>query len=261
MESKRGRAYGRQGTVRRAVLFNAGLLLTLLVLPLGACRPGVPGDEAGAPNDPGSSAAPQDGTTPPDTTLTPASGSPDASGQRSGAVRAEQRTDTIQVEGMPQAQRSLLFRAPWREPLAFSTYVPDDMIAESSGDTVRFIADFGGVRQDSAFVQVVALPPGITPDRARGRARRIAEGVGLQDPPPAASGSELPWAIAEFAFRGSGCSAPACPTGVVALAAHGGRYFLIRWQYPAEYGDGMGPRIRWLIEEWQWQDSGDRLAG
>lgn len=172
------------------------------------------------------------------------------------ASRPARRTDTLRVEGSPQPLESRLYRPPWREPLAFSTYVPADMITDAAGDTVRFVADFGGERNDSAFMEVVRLPHGVAPDSIRRATRRLAEQHGLRAGPTSA---RLPWAIAEFDFRGAGCSAATCPTGTVVLAAHGGRFFRMLWRYPAEYGDGMAPRIRWILEEWRWQDTGDGL--
>ena len=258
---------GRRGATHRRVTaaiscaLRAGGALLVFVVSFGTCgRSDVPGRRPDTVVSADTGDAERTGT--------------DALGSRTGAVdtasgsaarrgayprqpRPERRADTLRLEGMPQPLESHLYRAPWREPLAFSTYVPADMITEAAGDTVRFVADFGGQRQDSALVQVVALPHGLAPDSLRRATRRLAEQRGLPAGPTSAN---LPWAIAEFDFRGRACSPATCSTGTIVLAAHGGRFFRVLWQYPAEYGDGMAPRVRWILEEWRWQDTGDGLS-
>src|SRR5690606_4159180 len=82
---------------------------------------------------------------------------PGASADTAGATaaRPQTRVDTLYLEGMPEPVELTLVRSPAGFPLPFSTYATDDFIVEPAGSdvqgdpAVRFIAAFGGVRNDS----------------------------------------------------------------------------------------------------------------
>lgn len=169
--------------------------------------------------------------------------------------RAEIREDTILLEGMPEVVTGRLYRAPEGFPLPFSTYLPEGLAPESvqtnAGQAVRIVAEFGGRRNENAYLRITALPAGTTEAEARELARSLAgDGARLDDAP------SHPWAIAEYHFTRR---TPGNPVGFVALGSHGDRFFTIMAHYPAEYGDGLGPRIAYILEHWRWEDSGRGL--
>lgn len=171
--------------------------------------------------------------------------------------RPELRHDTIAVEGMPEPVTLRLYRTPPGFPLPFSTYVPEDMVAESAesaasgqGEAVRFVAAFGGRRTDSAYVLVRVHPEGVTEQAAR-QTLRAAAGGGTAAPP---GEHRHPWALAEF----SGSTGATVAHG--ALGRHQGQFFHVLVRYPAELGDGFGPRAAVLLEEWRWEGGSGGLG-
>lgn len=148
-----------------------------------------------------------------------------------------------------------LYRTPADFPIPFSTYVPEDMVAQASssgeGESIRFIANFGGQLIEDAFMNAFFFPAGTTESEAIERAREVA-GATSADPQRAAS---FPWALEVYELGG------ADRFGSVAVGEHAGRYFYLITSYPPEFGDGMGPRLDRILEEWRWGDTGAPLAG
>lgn len=146
--------------------------------------------------------------------------------------------------------------------LPFSTYVPEDMAAETfpSGDgtAVRFVAEFGGQRNDKAQISVRFPPADMTETDAIASLQETAEELGLLK-----RGDDTPdryaWSLAEadFAFTDQDGTAI---VGHLALGRHNDRFFELRWQHPEEYGDGFGPRAHRILEEWLWTDTSTWLA-
>lgn len=170
--------------------------------------------------------------------------------------RAEARQDTILLEGMPEIITSHLYQAPASFPLPFSTYIPEGMAPETvsaeEGEAIRVVVEFGGRRNENAYLQITALPAGTTEAQAREIARsQAAEGIQPDDVP------FYPWSIAEHMFMRGGQRG--FVVGRLALGRHGGRYFTITSHYPAEYGDGLGPRIDYILRNWRWEDTGQGL--
>lgn len=167
-----------------------------------------------------------------------------------------ERPDTVEgvinLEGSREPMTYHLYRSPADFPLSFSTYVPADMQAEEvDGDgerAVRFVAVFGGVRNEGMYVgarfPLAALPTEV----ARERAREIAEELGTVE--PAGEGAPA-WALESLRFSGEGGS-----VGRVSLGRHGSRYFFVVTRYPAEAGDGFGPRAARILDEWRWAEGG-----
>jgi len=172
------------------------------------------------------------------------------------AARPPTRTDTLLLEGMAEPVELTLVRAPDGFPLPFTTYTTRDFVVESStskgeGDpAVRFIAAFGGVRNDDAFLEVAAYPAGTTEAEAAARAERAAGAGGTV----VASDQTSPdwavrqWRIAERDPRGGWI------LGFAGLGRHAGRWFHILARYPGESADGFGPRAELILEHWRWAD-------
>lgn len=116
----------------------------------------------------------------------------------------------------------------------FSTYVPDDMAFEQNssdeGEGYYFFAEFGGQKNENAFMLVFILPQGSTAADAqalgtafiasRSGARRIAN---------------------------------------IRYGEYNGRHFYVAYAYPAEFGDGMGPRTHFIRTNWVWLNDGRSL--
>lgn len=161
------------------------------------------------------------------------------------------RPDTIQteltLEGMTQPMRMYLLEPPDSFPLDFSTYIPADMETEvlsfEEAITIRIIANFGGQLNRKAYLMIAAYKIDLTAAEAHNRTQ-------IPDAVPVDS-SRFPWAETEYSIKGEG-------SNYIALAQKDGHWFFLRLSYPPEYGDGMGPRVNKIIEQWQWAD-GSRL--
>lgn len=98
--------------------------------------------------------------------------------------RPDTIVSTIPLEGMDEPMTFWLYRSPPTFPLPFSTYVPTDMAAEpvaaDEADAVRFVAEFGGVRNEQAFLAVVALPDEYDRAAAQALARIVAQRYGVE---------------------------------------------------------------------------------
>jgi len=172
--------------------------------------------------------------------------------------RAPTMTDSIRIEGMLEASHLRLVRSPAGMQPAFSVYVPESFEVDfdrDGSDAVRFTAAFAGRANPDAYVQVLFYPPGTSESLAResvvGFAQSRSPGANAE---PA---DRFDWAIDQYRFQ---YGTPASlMTGAIALGVHDGRFFHVLIHYPAEYGDGMGPRVARMLESWRWETAG--LAG
>lgn len=187
---------------------------------------------------------------------------------REGAVprHAPFRTDTLMIEGTPEPMRLALFRSPDGFPLPFRAYVPEDMSAEiedgdesdAEGAAVRFIAEFGGQRNPGAFVHLFVFPPGTDRNRAiaQARAYEASRGVpvsrGLDPLAESGMDADMPWALWAFPFRYQ--SRGQWYGGAIGVGEKDGRFYQIVRHFPAEYGDGFGPRVELISRTWRWAD-------
>lgn len=124
----------------------------------------------------------------------------------SSPPRAESKRETLVIDGKPTTITFKLFdSAKTTVPLKFTTYLPDDMISEvkseREGDSVRFIANLGGKRDDDAFLEFVVEVQGTTEYEARAFARMAAVARGLVERPPD-SPKRHQWALSEYDFEG-----------------------------------------------------------
>lgn len=146
--------------------------------------------------------------------------------------RPQQKTDSMQVEGMWERFTARLV-APTTD-VPFSTYVPQrmqfDQQASGEGEGFYFYAAFSGQRNPNAFMLVFLLPQGADETQARTLAN---------------------------AFRASRSGARQATR--VQLGEYSGRHFYVAYTYPAEFGDGMGPRTHYIREQWVWHNDGKSL--
>lgn len=183
-------------------------------------------------------------------------------------VRPPTRQDTIMIEGTAEASTSTLLTTPADFPLPFSTYVPDGIAAQVDSAGVRFSAAFGGVENQLAYMYVHPHPPGTELHQARDRVgefliSRVAndDPLDTDDYADTWDRSDAPdWAVEAYTFEDDQVAAAGTLySGRVILARHGTTFFHVIIHYPAEYGDGLGPRFDAILEHWRWEDTGTRL--
>lgn len=162
---------------------------------------------------------------------------------------------------MDQRLALRLVRSPAAFPAPFSTYVPDDMLAEfaaaDSGYSVRFIANFAAQRNDTAYALFYFYPPATTLPVARDYLEGFLDGLVPGETPAT---PELPPAWAELAYHFR-YHPPGTRwvTGMAALGRHADYFFHYISQYPEEFGDGMASRLDLILREWRWLDTGRPL--
>jgi len=169
--------------------------------------------------------------------------------------------DTISVEGEPVVETWALVEPDEKLNFPFTTYSPPRVVtsfdSDAAGSSVRFTAAFGGTTNPDAYMEVRLLVSKSRPLRAENVLSRFPEMRTSGDhefrvqPPP-------PFADTNYSFRYTNRSGVPI-VGSVALGKHNGRYFYVLEHFPAEYGDGMGPRLARIIEHWRWEDTGRPL--
>jgi hypothetical protein len=174
--------------------------------------------------------------------------------------RAETKADTLLLEGMPEPVVMTLVRAPNGLGLPFSTYLPPGLAVEfeSGGDgaAVRFLAAFGRQPDPSAYLHVRLYPPGTSPADAMDAALAVA---GLAAGTHADTADPPAWALngRDISHARDGTTY----LGRALIARHGDRFLHVVTHYPAEYGDGLGPRFARILHHWRWEDTGRMLTG
>jgi hypothetical protein len=230
--------------LRRRKAPVTGLLVAALVALVTGCGDGAAG-----------------GRTPGDEVPEAAAGDSPVAPVAEPIERAAERRIAIEIEGMREELRFLLYRSPAGFPLPFSTYIPADMIAEAvsagEADAIRFIAAFGGVRNEGAAVHLIVHRAGAGEAEAVSVLRALAAGLGTELTEASAEES-FDWSVRDFrsvALPGR----PDAVEGTMAVGRRGDRYFSLVIHHPAEYGDGFGPRARQILREWRWEDTGEAL--
>lgn len=186
-------------------------------------------------------------------------------GRRATALppRPDTIHSTITLEGMDEPMTYWLYRSPPGFPLPFTTYVPTDMtaapVAADEVDAIRFVAQFGGVRNEQVFLAIAVLPEGVDQDAAQDLAGTAAGryGVAIVDRAPDAPG-RYPWWLEEWNFARE-LPGGRKAIGTAALGVHQGRYFFVVTHFPEEYAEGIGPRAARILDEWRWEDTGEGL--
>ena len=168
---------------------------------------------------------------------------------------------TVSLEGAEQQMTARLFLATDAGlSLPFSTYVPEDMVVSAGHDSVgefaRFVAAFGGVRNEDAHVTVFVLP--VATDSATAFARfHDAVNALATIPPQTLQAPRQAWTREEFRLVRS--RELTTQVGWAGLAEHDDRWFFAIQMQPEEYLEGMGPRAGAIWREWRWEDTGAGL--
>ena len=161
-------------------------------------------------------------------------------------ARPAEKIDSIQIEGTYERFNAKLVAAT-ASP-RFSTYVPESMLYEPAssgeGDGHYFYTNFGGNRNDNAFLLVFVFPEGTT----EAQAQQMVQAFKTSRNVTTTEGER-------FTFQRDGTRFH----GGISLRDENGRYYYVAEQYPAEYGDGFGPRAEFIKKQWVWLDTGAGL--
>ena len=190
--------------------------------------------------------------------------SPPSAGVPGPAARVERpatKRAIVMIEGVPDTLELRLVESPDDFPLQFSTYVPADMDVQTErvngARSLEVVANFGGLPNERAYIQMFFYGPGTTMALARTSVSGFVSGLN----PEIDRAREVephPWAHEQttFSYPQDGWRF----VGSIALARRGQTVFHYIQHYPAEYADGMAPRISTILREWLWED-GTRLIG
>ncbi len=171
--------------------------------------------------------------------------------ERAAALAAGNTTDTLVVEGVPQA---IAFREVRGSafPIPFEARIPEPMaVATEVSDGRAAFRATQGAEASGGLWSVVVLPKGTTEADARAAAQTAAEAQGT-----AADDENAP-AAALSAFA----TVQDDRSGSVWLGRHGGQFFLVVTDLSAAVAGGFAPRAAYLAEHWRWLDDGSALAG
>ena len=161
-----------------------------------------------------------------------ASGDPSVVHHPETPARPEEKRDSIQLEGNWEPLTAKLFKP--HSDVPFSVYVPEDMLFEQAssgeGEGFYFYTNFGGKRNQDAFMLVFMLPRGASASDAQ----RLAD------------------AFTSSRTRSNYVAG-------VQLGSYQDRHFYVAYTYPAEFADGMGPRTHFIRSEWIWLNDGRSL--
>jgi hypothetical protein len=181
----------------------------------------------------------------------------------------------VMIEGTPEPLRFRLLSSPaWFQP-RFSTYVPEDMEEEfrrlDEGGVVHITARFGGLTTERARLSVHTHAPGTTVEQAQSELAAYLASLFPDDTPetrdaaydrdmPITPLERYPWASHESQYRVPGAAPGEYLVGHAGVGVHGEHVFHFIIEYPEEFGDGMGPRVAVVLDEWRWEDTGEHLT-
>lgn len=154
--------------------------------------------------------------------------------------RSDTKVDTIEIEGMPQ---EVTFNLVKSRQLQISTYYPEDMLVEHGENKLTFIANFGGVKNTAAYVEIYGERIEGDIDKKANEMVASLEGYAFSEKSRFEyflSLSELEYFIEKGDF-----------IGTVSLFERDSMLYRITIHYPAEYGDGIDPRASKIISELQ----------
>lgn len=161
-------------------------------------------------------------------------------------ARPGEKIDSIQVEGTYERFTAKLVESS--VPPRFSTYLPADMVFEpvssGEGDGYYFHTNFGGARNENAFLLVFVFPE----RTSQANAQQMLQAFKASRNATSTEGDR-------FTFQRNGTRLH----GGISLHDENGRYYYVAEQYPAEYGDGFGPRAEFIKKQWVWLDTGSSL--
>ncbi len=229
-------------------------IVGIIAVLLAACMPDTGEDTAGTRTDEVADTIPP----PPYTEETlpqsqpPSAGVPGAS---ANMQRPASQIGVLMLEGAADSVEFRLVQSPAGFPAGFSTYIPADMQAQpratDAGHSLEIVANFGDVRNERAYLQFFFYPAGTSLALARTNIDSFITGLN-PEVDRSRPVTPYPWATEQIAF--SYPHEQQTFVGHAAIAQRGAVPFHLIVHYPAEYGDGMGPRVDAVLREWRWDD-------
>lgn len=175
---------------------------------------------------------------------------------RSVISRPLVKSITTYPEGMEHTSEFQLVDVFW---LPFLTYIPVDWqyqaIEDENGQGVLILPPFG----DTGQVEIWIYHPEIEQDKVEELARTRLEEEGFLDPEPGFTDEDWPLVFLE-AGDSTGPDAGSWRRANLYIGKHGDRYFHVLDQLNRlEAGDGWGPIVNVLFDEWLWTKTGELL--
>ncbi len=205
---------------------------------------------------------------------TPSSSGPDAVDTvapathptRAVATRAAEKRDTIVLHGEDEV---VPFRLVDDDMLPFSTYVPKgiiqgERISTSQESGVQFFSNSNNTLDTATYMKIL-LPSAGTTLKALHR-RIVGDSTALMpangwEPREdgAAARRECPWAV-ESHFHSTFVDGEKYE-GYVCVGRHDSIPFYVVTHYPASAGSDFLPRVRAILDNLRWDDTGNGLNG
>lgn len=163
--------------------------------------------------------------------------------------RPATKTDVISLEGMDE---EFTFNLYEEKGLDFSTYIIEDMIAESvstgEGDALIVYANFGGNKNEDAalsfFSPSEAHKLNLEQLIEQTKEQLTNEGYKVEELEESTNPLQLDVQI--YNLESSDL------IGKAMFFEHQDRVYVIYYHYPPEFGDGFGPRLNKLLEDIVW---------
>lgn len=164
---------------------------------------------------------------------------------KSAQNRPNNKTATISVEG----EKTSISLKLYQEKNVFSTYFPqEDFLVENEdinkAREVKFIANFGGVKNENAYVKFV-FPDDLKTLAEVNNMINSKDGIIASNGWKVGSRSDTvtyPWAKEKITFsKGQEIF------GNIYIGEEKGKVFYVITHYPAEYGDGFEPRADLIL--------------
>ena len=159
--------------------------------------------------------------------------------------RPKTKVDQLLIEGMPEEKT---FTLVVHDTLRFSTYYPEDMVVESTENSVTIYANFGGEKNDQAFLQFYGIQARERDVIEAAEATLNANFHGYAVTEKERSEFAIPYSEREFLVT------RARMAGTVSFFTRNGYLYVVTIHYPVEMGDGFAARVDKILDDIQWYD-------
>lgn len=170
--------------------------------------------------------------------------------------RPDSKTDTIILEGMEDPFTFSLYKD---SALGFSTYIVEDMIADSlssgEGNAMIVYANFGGTQTEEAVVQFFSPNAATisTFEELKALSLEIFEQYDYKviKRDNSTKTKMVPWATEEFDLLREN-EMGVIILGTLSLFEREGTPYQVIVQYPEEFAEGFVPRVKKMFEDLVW---------
>lgn len=165
----------------------------------------------------------------------------------------EGKEGTILIEGMKEDITLYLLDG---RANGFITYIPENFIVEAvssgEGDAYNIFSNFGGVKREDVYIRFFFFSDTLKEKPVLVGEKGILTASQLDMQKVTNGEKNHNWSIEEYISRDG--------ETLAALGNHEGQYFLVTISYPVEFGDGVVPRIRKILDEFYWLDTETHLV-